>query len=283
MGLVRAIFRIGKQPDEEDDTQTPIQYPPEDKLSFSYEEILVTLTLLIISYFILAKPWTRRRRNRLNTAWGYELWVNTLRQVRHVKSIADLKLLWYELKESREQQNNANNQQQQRDELLRQSRNNNSQNNNSTYDMDKTIRATGGSKRSLGTPLRPFFRPLSKESLRATQHKIHPSTFDGNLLSSPSHLKQRFTTASSQGNPPSGTTNKNTDDINNREQSFTYEDFGPKQETDHDRFQKAWQTQIRFAEYKQLVLPPTCKLVEFNNNPICVNRLKHYIILKIYY
>ena len=34
-------------------------------------------------------------------------------------------------------------------------------------------------------------------------------------------------------------------------------------ETDHDRFEKAWRTQIRFAEYRRLVLPPECKLVEF--------------------
>jgi len=264
MGLLRAIIRIiGKEPND-NDKQTPIQYPSEDKLSsYSYEEILVTVTLLIISYFILATPWTRRRRRNNTSGWGgYELWVNTLQQVRHVRSIADLKLLWYELKQSREQHANRNDiDTQQIDELLRQSRNNPQ---NSSYDMDKTIRATGSSsKRSLGTPLRSFFRPLSKESLKATQHKMmHPSTSDGNLLSSPSHLKQRFTTASH--GTPSGATNNNTDDINNREQSFTYEDFGyPKLETDHDRFQKAWQTQIRFAEYRRLVLPPTCKLVEF--------------------
>jgi diacylglycerol kinase (ATP) len=41
------------------------------------------------------------------------------------------------------------------------------------------------------------------------------------------------------------------------------EDLRPK--SDHDRFKEAWASHIQFADYRRLVLPPECKLVELTS------------------
>jgi hypothetical protein len=47
-----------------------------------------------------------------------------------------------------------------------------------------------------------------------------------------------------------------------RDGEFSSED--EFRDTDHDRFERAWKSYIHNAEYKQLVLPPECKLVDSN-------------------
>ena len=250
-GLLRAIFRIGRQVD--DDEIIPgdppvVVYPPADKLTFGFEEIFVTLTLLVISYFILATPcFPRRLGRRINNTGGQ--WIEVVKQVRHVRSINDLRQWWLQIKQSRERNNivaaSRNFDKQRYDELLRQS----THTQNSGYDTDKTIRASGGGGgRSVpNSPLKSFFRPLARSSLQREHSKLHASTSDGNLsLGYPLRLGRFVTTGPS--------------DVGGDESLYVEDD---RPETDHDRFEKAWRTQIRFAEYRRLVLPPECKLVEF--------------------
>ena len=54
-----------------------------------------------------------------------------------------------------------------------------------------------------------------------------------------------------------------------RNGTFPEEEF---RDTDHDRFERAWKSYICNAEYKQLVLPPECKLVDSNWNENNENR-----------
>jgi diacylglycerol kinase (ATP) len=106
------------------------------------------------------------------------------------------------------------------------------------YDADKTIRATG-SQSAFSTPLRSLF----KSSIDDGPQHIHSSASDSHLKESPFQkggiLKEE------------------------KRRSFYDEDI--RRETDHEKFEKAWQ-QIRFAEYRRLVLPPECKLVEFQTS-----------------
>jgi len=104
--------------------------------------------------------------------------------------------------------------------------------------MDKTIRTTGGQAAS-STPLRSFFRTRNDDA----PQQIHPSASDSHLLESPFQ----------KGGPLK--------DV--KGMSFYDDDFRP--ETDQDKFEKAWQ-QIRFSEYRRLLLPPECKLVEFQTS-----------------
>ena len=261
MGLLRDIFRIGQSSIESDiDTEASPVYPPEDTLTFGFEEVFVTLALLVISYLILATPcFPRRLGQGLNSGE----WVQVAKQIRHVRNKDDLKQWWEELMLSRERdatRRRRNNFDAQRyDKLIRNYNNNNG-------DLDKTIRARGGGGgnsynnggRSAPTsPLRSFFRPLAPASLAAS----HKNMSDGNLLStSPTRLGRYKTPSEFEGSGSAGLNGGAEED----DSSQLYEDDNlPKPETDNDRFQKAWQSQIRFAPYRRLVLPPECKLVEF--------------------
>ena len=93
----------------------------------------------------------------------------------------------------------------------------------SSYKENRTIRASNG-RNSHGIPhVQSLFVPLNK---------LHNSSSDGELNQSPSR---------------------------NSENGPSEDDF---RDTDHDRFERAWKSYIHTAEYKRLVLPPECKLVD---------------------
>ena len=238
MGLLRAIFRIGQQADDgggggeltdvEDDADRPV-YPPEDVLHFGFEEVFVTLALLVVSYIVLSTPcYSISRSARLGARLNAGGRMEAIKRFFRKRQSDDHQRL--------RRQNTGNRrgvESQQWEEAMR-----------STlfqegYENDKTIRATGGGQNSSSTPLRSFFRNGNDD---APQH-IHPSASDSHLIDSPFQ--------------------KGAYSKEDKGRSFYEEDFRP--ETDHDKFEKAWQ-QIRFADYRRLVLPPECKLVEFQTS-----------------
>lgn len=164
-----------------------------------------------------------------------------MKQLRHVRSIHDVKLWWRQWKHStweREIQRNPH----RWEEFIR---------NESNYELDKTVRASGAasgrSTAAPSTPLRSLFCPTASFT---TGKKIHPSTSDGHLIESPAKMS-RFSTRETPTTQSSS---------NSSEEDGFEGEFRP--ESDHDRFERAWQHHIRFAEYKRLVLPPECRLVE---------------------
>lgn len=237
MGILRAIFRIGQPPDDGAVPDLPV-YPPEDTLTFGFEEVFVTLALLIISYLVLATPcFSIRRSVRLGTRLNAGGWMEAAKEIRHVRSMDDLKHWWRQLR----QWSSGDRRQfdpQIWNELLR-----SRSIVNDSYEMDKTIRTKGG-RSAPSTPLRSFFRPLAPAP-NNNNKKMHASTSEGYLL------------AGDKDRTPPG-------EGDGGESSLYDENFRP--ETDHDRFEKAWESQIRFAEYRRLVLPPKCKLVEFTSH-----------------
>jgi len=251
MGLLRALLRIVRR-NADDDGAVPDDrpvYPPEDQLTLGMEEVLVTLALLVVSYLLLATPCfsIRRRRLRLDGRpggdWG---WMEAAKQIRHVKNVEDLKQWWRRLL-LRVNDDGADRMKfdcGRWNEMIRSSH----RSNGGGYEDDKTVRAKGGCGRSApSTPLRSFFRPLAPAEIR--RHAMHSSTSDGHLVGSSPARVPRLPPKELKGGQG--------------QQSMYEEDYRP--ETDHDRFQKAWKTRIRFAKYRRLVLPPECKLVEFSS------------------
>ncbi len=229
MGLLRAIFRIGQQvdgggveqSDVAEDNESPV-YPPEDVLHFGFEEVFVTLALLLVSFIVLSTPcYSIRRSARLGARLNAGCWFLAIRRCLCFRKLDDLHRL---------RRRNFDPQ--------RWDKSDRSNNFHCDYDVDKTIRATGGQS-AFSTPLRSFFKTGIDDG---PQH-IHSSASDSHLKESPIQkggiLKEE------------------------KRRSLYEEDIRP--ETDHEKFEKAWQ-QIRFAEYRRLVLPPECKLVEFQTS-----------------
>jgi hypothetical protein len=225
MGLIRSIFRIRKQADAGIPglEKRPI-YPPEDKLTFGFEEVFVSMALLVLSYVVLSTPCftTRPRSGARSDTLG---WREAANRIRHVRSMEDLRRWWRRLR---------NREHPRRGDW------------SNGYDADLTIRTRGG-KSSQTAPLRSIFKPVNNN----TRNKVHPSASEGHLLTSTTTI----------GRPVSGP--KQITSGGEGGDSFFGEDFRPM--TDHDRFEEAWQSHIRFAEYRRLVLPPECKLVEFTS------------------
>ncbi|KAL7426982.1 hypothetical protein ACHAXH_001246 [Discostella pseudostelligera] len=237
MGLLRAIFRIGQQADggselddddTDDDADRPV-YPPDDVLHFGFEEVFVTLALLIVSYIVLSTPcYSISRSARLGARLNAGGWMDSVKRIfRRRRKLDDIQRL-----RRRSAGGRRDFDPQQWEESMRTSQFHDG------YDMDKTIRTTGGQAAS-STPLRSFFRTRNDDA----PQQIHPSASDSHLLESPFQ----------KGGPLK--------DV--KGMSFYDDDFRP--ETDQDKFEKAWQ-QIRFSEYRRLLLPPECKLVEFQTS-----------------
>mmetsp|Transcript_31728 Transcript_31728/g.57447 ORF Transcript_31728/g.57447 Transcript_31728/m.57447 type:complete len:1007 (-) Transcript_31728:1024-4044(-) len=245
MGLIRSIFRLGQQADDGVVPDRPI-YPPEDTLTFGFEEVFVTLALLITSYIVLATPFfSKRSQARLGSRLNTGGWKESVKQLRHIRSMEDFKRWWQQLRQGRDDRRKFD--PQQWNAMMRSSaslRLNDS-------DLDKTVRARGG-RSAPCTPLRTFFRPVNNN----IGQKMHSSKSEALLVSSPAKVElERLFSAEQKGDTVSG---------GEGGELFYDEDFRP--ETDHDRFEKAWESHIRFAEYRRLVLPPECKLVEFTSH-----------------
>lgn len=250
MGILRSIFRIGKHADvgapvgEAGGGYAPIIiYPPEDKLTFGFEEVFVTLALLAVSYIILSTPcFTTTRPTRSGARLDDGGWRDAAKRIRHVRNTEDLMRWWRRLLLRRDDDGDRGYIDPQRH--LR--RGNWS---DSSYDADRTIRTHGG-KSAPTTPLRSVFKPVNNN----TRTIMHLSASESQLRKSPTNVQRssiaeqkRITSGGGEGGD-----------------SLFEEDFRPR--TDHDRFVEAWQSHIRFAEYRRLVLPPECKLVEFSTS-----------------
>jgi len=238
MGLIRWILHLGQQADDGEVPDRPI-YPPEDTLTFGYEEVGVTLALLIVSYYVLATPcFSKRSASRSGSRLNTGGWKESVSQLRQIRSRDELKRWWQQLRRRRQPRNFDS---QKWDALMRTSHSIG----DSSYDTDKTVRAKGG-RSTPSSPLKNYFRPIHATEIG----KIHASTSDGHLVESPTRLR-RFSPMKRKEGGEGEEWGRD---------SFYEEDFRP--ETDHDRFEKAWQSHIRFADYRRLVLPPECKRVE---------------------
>ena len=242
MGLLRSIFRIGKHADvgapggEAGGGYAPI-YPPEDKLTFGFEEVFVTLALLVVSYIILSTPCFTTRPTRSGARLDAGGWRDATKRIRNVRNTEDLMRCWRRLLRRDEGDRRGFDPQR----YLRRG------DWSDSYDADRTIRTHGG-KSARTPPLRSVFKPVNNN----TRNKMHPFASESHLLKSPTNVhrsiaeQKRITSAGGEGG-----------------NLLFEEDFRPR--TDHDRFEEAWQSHIRFAEYRRLVLPPECKLVEFTS------------------
>ena len=243
MGILRSIFRIGKHADvgapvgEAGGGYAPIIYPPEDKLTFGFEEVFVTLALLVVSYIILSTPCFTTRPTRSGARSDDGGWRDAAKRILHVRNAEDLVRWWRRLLR--------------RDDCDRrdfdpQRHLRRGHWSDSSYDADRTIRTHGG-KSARTAPLESVFKPVNNN----TRTKMHPSASESHLRKSPTNVhrsiaeQKRIATGGEGGD------------------LLFEEDFRPR--TDHDRFEEAWQSHIRFAEYRRLVLPPECKLVEFTS------------------
>lgn len=192
-----SIFRASNRTDAFELIDTASQYE-----ACTTKEVLAALLLCIVGYAFLATP----IQSVFASFHLIEL-LSALRELRHVRSTADARLWWNQLKHD----NNEREQKKRWQTLLR-----------SSLDAENTIRASNGNSRSI-PHLQSLF-PLNK---------LHNSSSDGYLTQSP-----------------------------RRDGEFSSED--EFRDTNHDRFERAWKSYIHNAEYKQLVLPPECKLVDSN-------------------
>ena len=243
---LRAFFRIG-QPDGA--LPKPV-YPPTDTLNYlGVEEIFVSLSLLVIAYIVLATPcWFSDARPSPHISDAGEGWMFIIKQLQHVRDMDDFKQWWHQLciqNNNRQRRNNRQFDPRRWNQLMQ------ARYKNGEYDSQETVRTKGGDggRSTPSTPLRTFFRPLAPSVLQQNK-TMHASTSDGHLLGVDSPMKH-------------GQNSGLSDAAGDGESSFYDEDFRP--ETDHDRFEEAWKTHVRFSEYRRLVLPPECKLVEFTS------------------
>ena len=278
MSFFRAIFRIGQRDDginNLDDDNRPV-YPPTDSLHVSLEVVIVTLALGIVSYLILSAPFfSIRRPSRFVTTLNAGGWVEAVKQLRYVRSADDFKQWWDDVKQLRRQRGEDS-----RDEAklnprlwekVIRARNSSS---NGGYESDRTVRAKGGGgggRSAPSTPLMSMFRPAADRN-KMPRQRMHGST--GHLSESPpSGRVERFYSVDQQKDSEYATPGEG-----GREYIYD-DDFRP--ETDHDRFEKAWYSHIRFAEYRHLVLPPDCKLIESTSNWKEVARLEQRLLREL--
>ncbi len=259
----RSIFRLdGDFPNEITNliktfilnSSTYCQFPPQDEFNYlGKEEICVTLAVLIVSYIILAIPclvgrsskqaqqariWRSRNNSVVNN------WSLTFKQLLYIRSVDDLYAWWDELKTQRRSLQQQRNFHSKSWEQFMQSEAEGQQ-----HQHQRTVRARGdgGVDNVPPTPLGAIFNGGGSKS------HIHTSASDGKFDTTTTSTLEN--NSSAQQPPP---------DLIERFYSHAQKngilptDFQP--ETDHDRFVTAWESHIRFSQYRRLVLPPTCKL-----------------------
>lgn len=235
MGLLRSIFRIRTRQVNVVAPGTRPIYPPEDTLTLGYEEFFVTLALLVLSYIVLSTPWFKTRltqtssgTHRTDTGVG---WREAARKIRHVRSIDDLRRWWRRLRRLHWVDGDLQ-------QYLKTGNLNNEQ----------TVRIKHGrgipSPRRTTTPLRSLFS-RNNNTMRSYSSENHLPKSLANVGHSVVEQKRLTSGGEERGD------------------SFFEENVRAK--TDHDRFEEAYQSHIRFAEYRRLVLPPECRLVELTS------------------
>jgi diacylglycerol kinase (ATP) len=221
--------------------------PPQDEFNyFGTEEICVTVSVLIVSYVILSMPCFIGRSNRgsgssSGGASSYYNWSHTIKQLLHIRSIDELQNWWRQLKHERKS----------RQEQLK----------FNSKSWEKFLHeASAATLDEQGQQQQQTVRTRNG----ASKSTMHASASEGQF---------NITGAAADSSPP-------VPDLIERFYSSAQQngitgsylegsEFRP--ETDHDRFVKAWESHIRFAQYRKLVLPPTCKL--YRPSPVTYHTL----------
>lgn len=248
------------------------EFPPQDEFKFGTEEIFVTLAVLTVSYIILATPCfirsNKQQREQLRGSGSssrnnrIDVWSRAFKRLLlEVRSFDELRDWWTQSK------NELRSIQQQRQfhstswEKFMQTAETSRLHDAAVDDGQQTVRTRGDG----GVDVHPPYAPLSTifKSTSATTIPIHVSASEGqfnHVDSKPSDLIDQFYSFAHQN----GITEPSAAD-------YFYEESDFRPETDHDRFAKAWESHIRFSQYRRLVLPPTCKL--FRPSPLAYHTL----------
>lgn len=287
MGWIRAFLRVGRRSDEvvvsssaygdtnslgpplnrDDNFQQndPFSFP-DDEMKFGYEEIVVTIVLLVISYIVLSTPISTSAR--ASTQFGSRLGNAMGRSMRRNKLAAKLQEWWsgenyckddVKLTPKKGNRQMCSIDREHLKTLLR--KNKLGSDFGEDFATDTTVRARGGARCDVafnfkekhsrpigeeptsGSQLSSLFRPVR------TPERFHASASDGILSRNYSPERTKYSTEESKGRRGFLSTDSCDED-------------DTLSETDHDRFEIAWKYHIRFSEYKELVLPPDCKLLD---------------------
>lgn len=238
---------------------TTCQFPPQDEFNYSgKEEICATLAVMIVSYIILAMPCFVGRSNKQRQRQQARLWKSrskvswslTFKQLLYIRSFDDLHVWWDELRTQRRSLQKRGVHSKSWDEFMKSEASRLQL--NDANEGQRTVRARGdGGVDVPHTPLQKMFNGKGKSHMHASASdgKFNTAADGSSSAKPPPDLIERFYSHAQ----------KNGITASAMVDSF-YEDsvFGP--ETDHDRFVSAWESHIRFSQYRRLVLPPTCKL-----------------------
>mmetsp|Transcript_3785 Transcript_3785/g.8075 ORF Transcript_3785/g.8075 Transcript_3785/m.8075 type:complete len:1089 (-) Transcript_3785:134-3400(-) len=243
------------------------QFPPQDEFNYlGKEEICVTLAVLVVSYIILAIPTfygrpnkQQRQQARIWSSKSNVGWSHTFKELLYIRSVNDFRDWWDELKNQRRSLHQKRSFHSKSFEKFMQSEASRLQ----LHDTDETVRARGdGGVDVPHTPLRAMFKVGRKRNMHASASdgKFNTTADNNSSAQPPPDLIERFYShAQKNGITASAIVD-----------SF-YEDADFCPETDHDRFVSAWESHIRFSQYRRLVLPPTCKL--YRPSPVTYHNL----------
>lgn len=272
MGLnFRTIFRLdGKVENEATaaldafilNNSSSGQFPPQDEFNYlGTEEVCVTLAVLLVSYIILAMPCFVGRSNKQQQfrTWRSNRvdWSHAFKQLLYIRSLDELHDWWEQLRNQRrslQQQRNFASKSWEKFMQSEASR---------LHDVDEgqqtvRTRGDGGVDVPPRTPLRTIFNGNGNDTRQgpimhasASEGKFNTTSADNNNSSVQPPLLERFYSSVMA------------------DSFYDDSDFCP--ETDHDGFVRAWESHIRFSQYRRLVLPPTCKL--YRPSPVSYHTL----------
>jgi hypothetical protein len=145
--------------------EEPFPYEDHDDFTFGLEEALITLVLLIVGYIVLATPCRPLRSIFAHIHIHPADWLDALWELRHVRSAADARFWWSQVKHAGERR--RMHQQQCWNGFLNE------------YESDRTVRAGNNTQRNTvsSAPLKSLFLPMTPGK------KLHNSSSDGYLLS----------------------------------------------------------------------------------------------------
>mmetsp|Transcript_1438 Transcript_1438/g.2706 ORF Transcript_1438/g.2706 Transcript_1438/m.2706 type:complete len:1056 (-) Transcript_1438:1640-4807(-) len=286
MGWIRAFVRIGRESDDvvvssaygdsnslgpllnhDDNLKRNNSFSfPGDEMEFGYEEIVVTLVLLVISYIVLSTPISTGAG--VSTQFGSRLGSAMGRSMRRIILAAKLHEWWpgenycnddVDMTPKKGNRQSCSIDRKHLKTLL--GKNKFGSDFGEDFASDMTVRARGsargdclvhlneknsrpiGEEPMNGSQLSSLFRPVQ------TTERFHASASDGILSRDYSPERIKSSKEGSKGRHEFLSTDSCDED-------------DTRSETDHYRFEVAWKSHIRFSEYKALVLPPDCKLLD---------------------
>ena len=208
-------------------------------MTLRYEEICITLILLVVSYIIISTRCTMHRRlissetrSTVNVDWR-----EAARQMFYIRSIEDLRR-WYRRLRNLHWVDG---------DLQQYLRTGNLNNNDSA-----TVRTKHAPRRATTNTMQPLRSLFNR---RTTTTKMRSYSSENQLPKLPASSLYNNGKLSVVAETKISEESILEDDDE--------EDIRPK--SDHDRFKEAWQSHIQFSEYRRLVLPPECRLVELTS------------------